>query len=154
MGIVAFQYQLWAKRYPELAPSVDEMLAGMYFTEATMYCDNTQCSPICDEAQRLMLLNMLTAHIAALNAALNCQPSSPLVGRISNASEGSVSVQTELEGELASGSRAWFAQTKYGLAYWQATSQYRTARYVPNPARVVDPFALPFVGGVGFRRRW
>lgn len=88
-----------------------------------------------------MFLNMLTAHIAALNASINGQSPSPLVGRISNASEGSVSVGVQMD--LAPGSAQWFAQTKYGIAYWQASLQFRSMLYFPGPAPVANPFNLP-----------
>ncbi|NKI68956.1 DUF4054 domain-containing protein [Collimonas pratensis] len=140
-GVVAFDYTAWSVRYPELASSVAQPLAQQYFNEAQLYCDNTPCSPIRDASvggQRSMLLNMLTAHIAALNAPIGGQPSSSLVGRISNATEGSVSVATQMD--LPAGSPQWFAQSKYGIAFWQATSQYRTMHYVPGPVPVINPY--------------
>ena len=103
--------------------------------------DNTQASPITDDSvggQRSMLLGMVTAHIAALNSPLNGQPSSTLVGRINNASEGSVSAQTE--NLYPPGTVQWWQQTKYGAAFWAASQQYRTMRYVPGPVRNFDPW--------------
>lgn len=138
-GVVAFDYTAWSLRYPELAASVTAPLANIYFAEAQLYCDNTPSSPVTDWApggQRAMFLNMITAHIAALNK----PGASALVGRISNATEGSVSVQTQLDGEQLHG-RAFWAQTRYGLAFWQASAQYRTMRYIASPARPFDPFA-------------
>jgi len=113
----------------------------MYFTEAGMYLDNTPTSPVSDIPTRTMLLYMLTSHIAALNAPLNGQASSPLVGRISNATEGSVSVRTEMES--MPGSSQWYNQTKYGAAFWQATLQYRQARYIPAVPRNFQPYGFP-----------
>jgi hypothetical protein len=136
-GVVEFNYTTWAVRYPELAGSVTAPVAQLYFNEACLYCDNTPVSLVQDLTVRAMLLNMLTAHIAAMNSSINGSPSSPLVGRIESASEGSVNVTAKLEGDLPG--RSWYAQTKYGLAYWQATAQYRTARYVPGPAYYPDP---------------
>jgi hypothetical protein len=144
-GVVEFDYAAWALRYPELAASVPQPLAQQYFYEAQLYCDNTPCSPIRNwypGGERAMLLNMLTAHIATLNAPIGGQASSPLVGRISNATEGSVSVQTQLD--LPPGTAQWFAQTKFGLAFWTATAQYRTMHYVPGPVFVPDPWAVGF----------
>ena len=138
-GVVTFDYAAWALRYPELAASVSGPLAQAYFDEAQLYCDNTPLSPVHVLTIRAQFLGMLTAHIATLNTPLNGQPSSPLVGRISNATEGSVSVQTEYD--VPAGSAQWFAQTKYGAAFWSATAAYRTMRYVPNPARDMDPYA-------------
>jgi len=131
MGVVAFDYTAWSARYPELAAFVAEPMAQAYFNEAQLYCDNTPCSPIHDDSvggQRSVILNMATAHIAAINAPLNNQPSSPLVGRISNATEGSVSVQTE--NLYPPGTVQFWQQTKYGAAFWAATTQFRTFRYV------------------------
>jgi len=133
--IVSFDYNLWATRYPEFAtacgpsgaPFISPALAQLYFDEATMYQANNGAGPVCDSATQLRLLNMLTAHIAALNMS----GSSPLVGRISNASEGSVSVGSD--NQYPPGTPQWYQQTKYGAAWWAATAQYRTMRYTPGP---------------------
>lgn len=136
MAAVAFNYTAWAQRYPEFvakatpAQLVTEPLATLYFQEACQYCDNTDSSPVPNDPpvyQRATFLNMLTAHIAFLNRA----GSSDLVGRISDATEGSVSVSTDV-GDLP-GSAAWFAQSKYGFAFWQASAIYRKMLYVPPP---------------------
>ena len=144
MAVVAFNYVGWVTRYPELGAYVSQSLAQEYFNEAGLYCDNTVNSPVTDDTvggQRYMFLNMLTAHIAALNAPLGGQPSSPLVGRINNATEGSVSVQTE--NQYPPGSPQWFQQTKYGAAFWAASAQYRIARYRVGQPRTTDPYT-PF----------
>jgi hypothetical protein len=141
MAAVTFDYGAWSARYPELSSSVAQPLAQQYFNEAGLYCDNTASSPIRDDSvggQRSVLLNMLTAHIAALNAPINGQAPSPLVGRISNATEGSVSVQTQ--NDYLPGTVQWYQQTKYGSAYWAATSAYRTMRYIPGRPRTMDPY--------------
>ena len=150
-NVVIFNYSVWSLRYPELAIWVTEALAELYFQEATLYLNNTPVSPVIDgtpNGKRAMLLNMLTAHIAALNAALNGQAPSNLVGRIGNATEGSVSLQ--IENNYAAGTPQWYQQTKYGSAFWAATAQYRTARYIASPARPADPWAVILgYGGYG-----
>lgn len=131
MAVAVFDYALWAARYPSLAASVDEALAGAYFMEATIYLSNGEGSPVSDVTQRLVLLNKLVAHIAALNGAdRGGGASGGLVGRIARAGEGSVNVSTDYE---APGSAGWYAQTQYGANYWQATMGLRTFRYVPGP---------------------
>lgn len=130
MTVVVFDYAAWSARYPELAASVDAPTALLYFNEAGLYCSNTDESPIQDVTRRGLILNMLTAHIVALNAQLNGQESSPLVGRIASAGEGSVNVQAVFD---VPGSAAWFASSKYGAAAWQAMLPYRTARYLSSP---------------------
>ncbi len=142
--VVTFNYVAWQQRYPELAPYVSSSLAQLYFNEAQLYCDNTTQSPVQDVPTLTMLLNMVTAHIAALNAPLGA-PSSPLVGRITNATEGSVTVATQ--NDYPPGSAQWFQQTKYGAAFWAATVQYRSMRYVPGRARVGNPFPSAYIVG-------
>lgn len=68
MGIVAFNYDAWVARYPELAGSVSPQLAAAYFVEAELYCDNTPGSIVTDENRRSLFLLMLVSHIAQLNA--------------------------------------------------------------------------------------
>lgn len=134
MGVVTFDYAVWSARYPELVPSTPPATAQLYFQEATLYLANTEASPVQDLARRALLLNMLTAHIAALNGALGGQASSGLVGRITSATQGSVSVT--VDGLGGGANAAWFQQTRYGAAYWQLTGNLRTARYVPARPRV------------------
>lgn len=136
-GPVTFDYNAWVARYPEFAAPngaqpVIEQLADLYFAEAGLYMVNDGTCTVRDNATLLMLLNMVTAHIAALNTASNGGAAAPsLVGRISNASEGSVSVA--VENDFPPGSSQWFQQTKYGAAFWAATAQYRRMRYSPGP---------------------
>ena len=141
MAAVTFNYATWAVRYPELACSVAEPLAQAFFNEAQLYCDNTACSPVRDDTvggQRELFLNMLTSHIAALNAPIGGQPSSPLVGRINTATEGSVSVG--VENQHPPGTPQWYQQTKYGAACWAASAAFRTMRYtVPHPRQFDMP---------------
>jgi hypothetical protein len=141
---VVFNYTNWALRYPELAGSVSDPLAEIYFGEAQLYCDNSPTSIISNCApayQRTYFLNMITAHIASLNASINGQPPNPLVGRISNATEGSVNVTTQFD--MSPGSAQWFAQTKYGAAFWQASAAYRTMHYIPGPPGPRVPYGYP-----------
>ncbi|MFT9046701.1 DUF4054 domain-containing protein [Acetobacter orientalis] len=53
-----------------------------------------------------------------------------LVGRITTARMGSLSVQADV-GPVA-GSQAWWLQTPYGAAFWAATTSLRIALYVPG----------------------
>lgn len=129
MGIVAFDPATFVARYPEFQ-GVTNPLLGMYFDEATMYLNNTDASRVVDIRQRAVLLNMLTAHIAALNGSGSNGNGAPaVVGRINSASEGSVSVTTEYAAP-ANGTQAWYQQTQYGVAYWAASARYRTMQYV------------------------
>ncbi|HEV7214160.1 MAG TPA: DUF4054 domain-containing protein [Chloroflexota bacterium] len=137
-GTVVFDYAAWAARYPELVSAAPQ--ATMFFNEACLYVDNTPCSRIIDMGVRATILNMVTAHIAYLNG----PESSPVVGRIASAGEGSVNVSSELAG--VPGTAAWYTQSKYGLAAWQAMAAFRTMRYVAGP-RYGAP---PIYSGGGF----
>lgn len=129
-GIAVFTYAAWVLRYPEFT-SVNSGLAQLYWNEAQAYVDNTPCSIIQDVNQRTTFLNMVTAHICALNAVIGGVSSSPLVGRISNATEGSVTVATQLD--VPQGTPQFWAQSKYGIAFWVASSSYRMMLYAPGP---------------------
>lgn len=147
MGAVAtFDLTAFRQRYPEFA-NVTPSLVQAYFAEATLYFRNDGTGPVQDAGQQALLLNMLTAHIAALNR-LNPDGSSAsgLAGPITSATEGSVSVSSGLIVEP--GSAQWFQSTTYGFSFWTATAAYRQARYVPGPQR-------QFVGrGYGWNRGW
>lgn len=130
MAIVVFDPSAFLVRYPEFS-TVNPVLLGDYFTEATLYLDKTDSSRVQDVNQRALLLNMLVAHIAALNSGANGQSPSPLVGRVSSATEGSVNVSTEFAA-ATNGTQAWFYQTRYGASYWALTGRYRTAVYIPG----------------------
>lgn len=131
MPAVAFDYAVWAADYPELSAWVTEATAISYFRKACLRLNNTDASIVRDLEERALLLGMLTAHIAKLNACIGGSPPSGLVGRISNATEGSVSVQAE--NLYPPGTPQWYQSTPYGADYWEATDKYRRARYVQAP---------------------
>jgi hypothetical protein len=146
MAIAVFNYGAWSARYPEFVGAVTPDAAALYFAEAGLYLDNTDGSIVQNVGQRLVLFNMLTAHIAALSGGLEPGGApSGIVGRISSASEGSVSVSSETG--LMPGTAVWFQQTSYGLSYWQATKPYRSARYIPSTSRNLEPWGSSW-------RRW
>lgn len=143
--IVQFDYASWVARYPEFV-NIASLTAQEYFNEATLYHANDGSGPIRNPQVQSQLLNMLTSHIAWLNSPIDPTekpnssgniPSSPLVGRISSANQGSVSVSTE--NSHPEGTPQWYQQTKYGSAYWAATGRARMARYVRPVRRAFGP---------------
>lgn len=126
MAIVSFDLALFRARYPEFASTADALIEACW-DEGTIYLDNTDASRVTNVTTRAVLLNMLAAHILGLQAR---QASAGIVGRINQATEGSVTVSAEMG--PASGSSAWFMQTQYGASYWQATASYRTFQYAPG----------------------
>ncbi|WP_447876987.1 DUF4054 domain-containing protein [Serratia fonticola] len=134
MGVVIFDAAAFKEAYPEFS-AVSNTLLQRYFTEATLYLDNTESSPVTDVDQRALLLDMLVAHIAYLRGHGGGNKEAGLVGKITSASEGSVSVSVDSSG--SNDSSWWYLQTKYGAEYWQATAPYRTMQYIPggSPSR-------------------
>lgn len=137
-AVVTFDYAAWALRYPEFDATVDAAAAGYCFDEATLYLNNTPASPVWDLNVRRQYLWMITAHIAQLQYGSSLVPKSGLVGRIEQATEGSVNVTIRYPDQ--SGQAAWFAQTQYGASFWAATASFRTFRYRPGPVRNMWPY--------------
>jgi hypothetical protein len=133
MAVVVFNQKSFLERYPEfnatLALEWNTKAAVLCFSEACIYLDNTDVSRI-PVAQRETLLNMLTAHILALNFGVNGKTPTDLVGVVTNASEGSVSVGASM-GSGMSETAAWYNQTKYGAAYYRASRVFASALYRP-----------------------
>ena len=98
------------------------------FQLATLQLNNSYGSIVQDAPTRAYLLNLLVAHLTQLIYGIDGQAPTGVVGRISSANQGSVSVQTEFQTQ--SEAAAFYVQTQFGAIYWQSTAIYRTARYV------------------------
>lgn len=146
MGVqVAFNYQAWTLLFPEFsALSQEQVLA--WESVAETYVRNDGGGPVASANVQTNLLNFTTAHLCQIYLGSSTQGASALVGRINSATQGSVSVQAEMQGPPAA---AWWNQTKYGTAAWQLLAPYRTMRYMPTIGGCGNGFA----GGwpVGFR---
>jgi hypothetical protein len=137
---ITFDYNTWVLRYPEFS-GVSQALAQLYFNEACLYVDNTGYGPITDPNMLTLILNMVTAHIAALNSPKSgdtynsngTEYGTSLVGRITDAQEGTVSVSAQMAEETEQA--AWWNQTKYGAAAYKALLPFRTAIYLPSMRR-------------------
>ncbi len=150
MGVVvAFNYAAWAALFPEFSLTVDEAQADVYFEIATGFVRNDGGGPVTSAQTQTDLLNFVTAHLAFLYSGTNTQPAAQLVGRISNAAEGSVNVATDY-GNNVSQSMAFWLQSKYGALFWARTAVYRTARYLVgrnNLGLAGPPFPGPWLTG-------
>jgi len=127
-GVVTFDPNAFQQAFPMFA-SVSDAALTANFGFATLMLDNSCCSVVCDAPTRAQLLNLITAHITALLNGVNGQPPQGIVGRISQAQQGSVSVSTEMLAKTESA--AYWQQTPWGAQYWTSTVKYRTGRYVP-----------------------
>lgn len=155
--VVQFDYNRWNIRFPEFAPYVAPLpgadlpttpeglvpnpvgvspeLAQELFYDATLFLDNSCHSPVCDASkggERERLLFLLTAHLAFLRGGPNAPGGGAgSVGRVTSKSVGPVSVG--FGGATLGANAAWFEQTQYGLAFWQAVGAYRLFRYRAGP---------------------
>ena len=123
-GIVEFNAMVFRQMYPNIAATETQL--EMYFVEATLILDNTKNSHVKNLTERQVLLYLLVAHFAVLQARLDS--GNEAVGRIASASEGSVSVAMD-NGQTTSAEK-WYQQTPYGSKYWALTKKYRSFFYV------------------------
>ncbi len=140
-AVVTFDPTTFKAQYPEFAACTDPQLQG-YFDRATLLFQNNQCNLAFPDGTMAILLNLLTAHIGLLTAPRDASgnlgpggtPPAQVVGMITSATEGSVSVSASI-GDITAGSpsQPWYMSTRYGAEYWAATAQYRTAQYVRAP---------------------
>lgn len=144
-GVVNFDATEFLATYPEFTGinTAQPTALGNDFVGATFLLDNSCCSRVQDANQRMFLLYLLTAHIAAImqgtnDGAGNVVPPLGVVGRISDASEGDVSVSSQWEAP-PNANQAYFVQTKYGAEYWTMTARYRTAIFLPAPPSAYNP---------------
>lgn len=151
-AVAVFDIAAFRALYSEFA-AVSDVALQAYFAQATVFHSNTGAGVVQDAVLQLALLNMVTAHVAWMRAPRDAQgnpsstgtiPASPLVGRISSASEGSVSVSTEWTPPGNTPSAPWWEQTKYGADYWAATSGFRNMRYRAPLGRAIDPWQTRF----------
>jgi Protein of unknown function (DUF4054) len=135
MGVtVSLSFATWQGVYPEFA-SVTQTQYNTYYAFAQVFVVNDGTGPVRDASLQQALLEMATAHVAQLSGALTpagqASSSAPaLVGRISQAAEGSVNVTSEME--VAPGTAQWWNQTPYGAMVWVALAPFRTMRYIPG----------------------
>jgi hypothetical protein len=134
MTIATFDPVAFKVRYPEFA-AVSNAYLQACFDQAGLYLSNTDASPVQDIAIRTQLLWILTAHLAYLGGSLNPGGGALPVGRVSSATEGSVSASFDY-GQFRPGSVAWFNQTQYGASFWAATVNLRGFHYIPQPTLV------------------
>jgi hypothetical protein len=134
-GVVVFDATAFKVLFPMFA-TVADVLLEMNFAAAEMLVKNTCCSRVVDAVKRERLLNLLVAHITQLLNGINGQPPAGIVGVVTSATEGSVSVDTTV-GPIPF-TAVYFAQTQFGLLFWQLTAPFRAFVYVPAPVTCAD----------------
>lgn len=158
MAVVTFDPTAFKAEYPEFntAPNVvsDARASNMFLIASTTLLDNTDNGPVMDVTQRTQLFYLLVAHLLLLYGTsdaptLNNAPP----GRISSATQGTVTSQFEYQVPQGSAMMAWYLQTKYGALFWTASAPFRSAKYFGTPSGVgfSQAYGVPFMtipGGV------
>lgn len=133
MAVVTFVPAAFRTAYPEFTAVTDARATDMFTISSMSILDNTDNSPVMDVNQRTQLFYMLVAHMLLIlgtsdTPLLNNAPP----GRLSSATQGTVTSQFEYLIAPGSSMSAWFTQTKYGAMYWMATARFRSARIYAN----------------------
>lgn len=139
-GIVTFDEAAFLLRYPMFnawATANPGQLQERFNEVTAIYINNTAYATVRDVTERGYLINYAIAHVVAIEGALSDPAdggasASGKVGRVSSATEGSVSVSLDMG--AVPGTAAWWLQSQFGAAYWNATAKYRTFRYGRAPA--------------------
>ena len=130
MAIVTFDPAAFKTGFPEFGAYPDARLQFFFTMAEQSILDNTDNSPVMDVDYRTQLFNMLVGHMCLLlGNGVQPSPGAAPPGRLSSATEGTVSSSFEYILPPGSAMAAWFNQTKYGAMYWMATAQFRSARY-------------------------
>lgn len=99
MGTVTFDWQAFSALYPEFSAVGQVSAAAMFGKATTLYLDNTDDSSVTDLNEREQLLFLLVAHLCSLRGLGSGKDGQAgLVGRITSASQGSVSVSVDNSG--------------------------------------------------------
>lgn len=133
MAVVTFDPAAFKLAFPEFEQVPDARLTAIFNMVTATTIDNTDASIVTDVPARSALIDLLVAHMLTLYGytAIGGQivPGHGVVGRVSSATEGTVSTSLEYRA-AATATEAWYNQTPYGAQYWAFTAQYRSFRYV------------------------
>lgn len=130
MAIVVLDITKFRAMFSEFSNVTNDLLPFL-FEQATDYLNDSDFSLVEDVIKRERLLYLLMAHLAYVRYGdANGNGGTGMVGRISSASEGSVSVSSDA-GQVEF-RYMWYTQSQYGMEFWQATKVYRMANYYPG----------------------
>jgi hypothetical protein len=151
MTIIIFDPTAFKLSYPEFS-AVDDARCTLMFTIAEQsILDNTDNSPVMDGPYRTQLFYMLVAHLLFIFGTSDTPDASDSTppGRISSATEGTVSSAFEYVLPAGSAMAPWYVQSKYGALYWTVTARFRSAKYygVPSGVGTARAYGVPNVYG-------
>lgn len=129
-NIFVFNPDEFKEIFPQFNKLTNKQLEW-FFETAESLLDNSKSSCI-SLKERKKLFFYLVAHLAELQGRID-DGNSSLVGRVSSASEGSVSISTEMP--MGTGAQEqWLKQTPYGAQYYVLIRKYLTAILIQTNA--------------------
>lgn len=137
-GGVTFDQVAFLLEYPQFSAyaAANPGTLQMVFNRVTaLYINNTPRSVVHDLTTRSFLINLAIAHILQISGVTTPAgggSTAGTVGRVSSATEGSVSVSLDMGS--VSANAAWWMQSQYGAEFWNATARFRTLRYAAAPS--------------------
>lgn len=133
MAVVVFDPAAFKVAFPEFELVPDARLTLLFNMIGFTLLDNTDASIVVNVDQRSSMLNLLLAHMLTLYGYVTetgtVVPGTGAVGRVSSATEGTVSTSLEYRVPASAG-EAWYNQTPWGAMYWVMTAQFRSFHYV------------------------
>ncbi len=138
--IVQFDLAQWRLLFPEFSNVTDAQLNGPVWTMAQQYCRNDGGGPVCAPEMQTELLNLMVAHIAQMLYGSTTSPATGLVGAVSSATEGSVSVSVNV---VVNASNQFYMVTRYGQMFFALSLPFRQARYWPKMTQQFQPVSIP-----------
>lgn len=150
MGAVStYSYAAFQAQFSNLS-TVPSGTVQSWWNLAGAFHDNSGNGPVQEQGMQDSLMNMVAAHLLVLMGGITVNADGSInqgvVGRVSNASEGSVSIASE--NNYPEGTVQWWQQTQFGSMYWMATAPWRSMQYRPGPQRQFSP-PLGRVAGPG-----
>lgn len=122
-NIFVFDPTTFKLAYPQFKNFTDEQLEWFFEEVEGTVLDNSETSCLSVKLRK-KLFYWLVAHQAELQGRINSGNSS-LVGRVSTATQGTVSISTDFTSSPTAMSQ-WLNQTPYGQKYYAFTSPYRS----------------------------
>lgn len=120
MAVVALDADAWRELFPAFAKATDAQV-GQWFTLACLLVGNDEGGMIPYDPparlQRQAVIDLVMCHLATLDGRGDA------VGRVTSATQGSVSSSTEYA--AAGKNSAWWTQTQCGATAWQLLRPYR-----------------------------
>jgi hypothetical protein len=132
MAVVVFDPAAFVATYPEFTGVDPARLTSMFTVAEQSILDNTDNSPVMDINVRTQLFYLLVGHLLLIFGIAPTSPDNTPPGRLSSATEGTITTAFEYIMPAGSGLAPWFLQTKYGAMYWMMTAPYRSALYIAN----------------------